>query len=66
VVAALDDPKGYAVPDPAEHKDRGLWIGKTPWDRILSVVYSEEDLPRYRIITAFDAEREWIDEYYRK
>ena len=28
--------------------------------------YSEEDLPLYRLITAFDAEGRWLDEYQRR
>ena len=66
VVAAFDDPNGYEVTDPANHEDRWLWIGKTPWDRFLAIVYSEQDLPLYRIITAFDAQGRWINEYYKK
>lgn len=30
------------------------------------VVYTEQDLPLYRIITAYDAERSWLDEYYQR
>jgi len=37
VVAALDDPAGYETPGLAEHEDRWLWIGRTPWDRLLMV-----------------------------
>jgi len=66
VVAAFDDSNGYEVHDPAKYEDRWLWIGKTPWDRILAIVYSEQDLPIYRIITAFEAEGKWIDEYYKR
>ncbi len=66
VVAAFDDPAGYEVPGLAENEDRWLWVGRTPWDRLLIVVYTEQDLPLYRIITAFDAEGRWIDEYYGK
>ena len=65
VVAAFDEPNGYEMPDPAGHEDRWLWIGRTPWDRVLAIVYSEQELPLYRIITAYDAERRWIDEYYQ-
>ncbi len=45
VVAALDDSEGYEIPDPADHEDRWLWVGRTPWNRILMIVYSEQDLP---------------------
>ena len=27
------------------------------------VIYAEDELPLYRIITAFDAEGEWLDAY---
>jgi hypothetical protein len=47
-----------------EPEDRWLWVGKTPWDRLLIIVYTKQDLPLYRIITAYDAEGRWIDEYY--
>jgi uncharacterized DUF497 family protein len=66
VVAALDDTAGYEVPGPAEHEDRWLWVGRTPWDRLLIVVYTEEDLPLYRIVTAFEAQGRWVDEYHRR
>lgn len=64
VVAAFDDPIGYEMPGQTEHEDRWLWIGRTPWDRLLMIVYTEQDLPLFRIITAFDAEGRWVDEYY--
>ena len=54
-VAAFDDPNGFEVPDPEGHEDRWMWIGATAAGRVLVVVYSEEDLPLYRFITAFDA-----------
>jgi uncharacterized DUF497 family protein len=66
VVAAFDDPYGYDSIDPNAHEDRWLWIGKTPWDRLLYIVYSDQDSPLCRIITAFDAEGRWIDEYYKE
>lgn len=66
VVSAFDDALGYEIPDPAEHEDRWLWVGRTLWDRVLIIIYSEEDLPLYRIITAFDAEGRWLDEYYQR
>ncbi len=66
VVASLDDFQGLEFPDPAGHEDRWLWVGKTPWERLLVVIYSEQDFPVYRIITAFDAKGRWIDEYDRR
>ena len=65
VVAAFDDPHGYEIDDPAGHEDRRMRIGITAGGRVLAIVYSEEDLPIYRLITAFDAERRWINEYHK-
>ena len=66
VVSAFDDPSGYEIADPAGHEDRRMWIGITTGGRVLAIVFSEEDLPIYRLITAFDAERRLRDEYYRR
>jgi len=66
VVSAFDDPAGYETHDPAEHEDCWLWVGQTYQGRVLLIVYTEEDLPLYRIITAFDAEGRWLDEYRRE
>lgn len=65
VVAAFDDPNGYEVPDPAGHVERWLWVGRTQQDRVIAIIYSEEELPLYRLITAYNAEGKWLDEYYR-
>ncbi|NUO80043.1 BrnT family toxin [candidate division KSB1 bacterium] len=66
VVSAFDDPNGFEAFDPLQHEERWLWVGKTYDDRLLIVVYTEQDLPLYRIITAYDAERSWLDEYYQR
>ncbi len=66
VVSAFDDPHGYELPDPAEHEGRWLWVGQTCRGRVLFIIYSEEDLPLYRMITAYDAEGRWLDEYGRQ
>ncbi len=66
VVSAFDDPNGYEIPDPAGHEDRRMWIGITAGGRVLAIVFSDEELPIYRLITAFDAERKLSDEYYRR
>jgi uncharacterized DUF497 family protein len=65
VVSAFDDQDGYEVTDPAGHEDRWMWVGQTVQGRVLGIIYSEEDLPLYRLITAFDAEGGWLDEYQR-
>ena len=66
VVAAFDDPNGFESQSLVEHEERWMWIWKTPWDRLLVIVYTDEDLPSLRIITAYDAEGKLIDEYYQR
>lgn len=67
VVDALEDPNGFEYSDDASLlSERWLWIGQTQNGRILLIVYSEEDLPLLRIITAFDAEHRWADEYKQR
>jgi uncharacterized DUF497 family protein len=63
VVSAFDDPNGYEVPDPAGHTDRWMWVGKAVHERVRVVIYSEEELPLSRVITAFAAEGSWRDVY---
>lgn len=64
VVSAMEDPKGREVFDEASYDEaRWIWLGATFAERILVVVYNEDELPYYRIITAFDAEGSWLDEY---
>ena len=65
-VSAFDDPDGYETADPAGHEDRWIRIGETASGRVLAIVCSEEDLPLYRFITAFDAEGRLLDEYYTR
>jgi len=66
VVSAFDDPEGYEMPGSVEHEDRWIWVGQTHQGRVLTIVYTEEDIPLYRIVTAFDAEGRWLNEYCRK
>ena len=66
VVAAFDDPNGYEIQDPAGHIDRWVWTGATAAGRVLTVTYSDEDLPLYRLITAFDTVGSRLDEYYHR
>ena len=65
VVSAFDDENGYEAPDPSGNEDRHIMVAKTKNERILFVVFSEEELPIYRLITAFDAEGKWLDEYHK-
>ena len=66
VVSAFEDPNGYEIADPTGHDDRWMWVGKTVDNRVLAIVFSDEELPIYRLITAYDAERRLLDEYYRR
>lgn len=66
VISAFDDSHGYELPDPNDHADRWLWIGKTCNGRVLFIIYSDEELPVYRIVTAYEAEGRWLDEYNRQ
>ncbi len=70
VVSAFDDPKGLEEPDPQGHSERYLLLARSHNDRILQIVYTddftEEGSMIYRIITAFDAGQEWVDEYQRQ
>lgn len=66
VVSAFDDQDGYELPDPSEHEERWMWVGRTHWNRVLVIVYTEQDLPLYRIITAFDAEGRWLNVYHQR
>ena len=65
MVSAFYDPVGYEMPDPAEHEDRWLWVGRTHQGRVLVIIYTEEDLPLYRIVTTFDAQGRWLNEYHK-
>jgi uncharacterized DUF497 family protein len=65
-IAALEDGNGYEAPDPQGHPDRCLYVGKTEAGRVLIVVYSDEELPVYRLITAYDAQGVWLDGYRRR
>lgn len=65
-VAAFDDPNGFEVSDLSGYEDRSRWIGVTAAGRVLVVVYSDEDVPLLRLITAFDADGSLRDEYYSR
>ena len=66
VVSAFYDLKWIRNRQPSGYEDRWMWIGKTVDNRVLAIIFFEEDLPLYRLITAFDAERRLVDKYYRR
>ena len=63
VVSALNDKTGFDVMVSQKYPDRWMWIGRTFKKRTLIVVFSDEELPIYRIITAYDAEGSYLHEY---
>lgn len=67
VVSAMEDPDGFEQPDEASNEeDQWIWLGQTFTGRVLVVVYSEEELPLYRLITSFEANGRWLDEYQQQ
>ena len=65
-VSAFDDPNGFEVSDLSGYEDRSRWIGTAASGRVLVVIYSDEDVPLLRLVTAFDATGSLRDEYYRR
>jgi uncharacterized DUF497 family protein len=70
VVSVFDDPKGLEQPDPSGHWERYMLVGRSASHRTLQVLYTEDYTEQgamiYRLITAFDAGKEWTDEYTRQ
>ena len=66
VVSAFDDPQGYYGPDPQGNENRWMLVAQTFSGRLLSIICSDENAPLHRLITAYDAERRFIDEYNRR
>ena len=63
---ALTDPYGFDAPAySTATEERYAYIGATDTGWVLFVVYTERDA-RLRIITAYPAEDEEADEYYRR
>ncbi len=66
VVSAFDDLNGYYRPDPQGNENRSMYVGKTFSGRILTVIFSDEEAPIQRLITAFEAQGEALNEYYKR
>jgi uncharacterized DUF497 family protein len=64
VVEALSDPLALETSDPQGHLDRCMVVGATA-ERVLQILYSDDELPLIRVITAFDANSRWRHEYER-
>ncbi len=63
VVSAFEDPFGFDVMDEHPTEERWIFIGQSDSKKLLQIVYSEEELPLLRLITAFEAGQEWKHEY---
>ena len=62
-IEAIADPNHNYHDDPQGNWGRSLIVGRTRTGRLLQVIISDEDLPIIRIITAYDAEKHWRQEY---
>ncbi len=63
VIDIFEDPQTLYETDPQGHVERQMAVGQTHSGRILQVIFSYEDAPLVRIITAFEASEAWRDEY---
>ncbi len=66
VVSAFDDHHGFDAPDPQGHLDRWMYIGKTVTNRVLIIIYIAEGEEFHRLITAYEAKGEILNEYYKR
>ncbi|MFP4598561.1 MAG: BrnT family toxin [Persicimonas sp.] len=51
--------------DPQGHQERMMAVGQTRSGRILQVIFTDEDAPLIRLVTAFDVSKEWEYEFKR-
>lgn len=63
VVSAVDDPQGYDE-DPQGHPERWMYVGQAVTNRVLAIIYIAEGEEVHRLITAYEAEGEILNEYY--
>lgn len=66
VVSAFDDNCGYDAPDPQGHPERWMYVGRSITDRVLVIIYIAEGEEFHRLITAFDAKGEVLNEYNKR
>lgn len=64
VVEALCDPLALEELDPRGHPGRYMVVGSCG-EQVLQVIYSDEELPLIRLVTAFEANSHWRNEYER-
>ncbi|MCK6508884.1 BrnT family toxin [Myxococcota bacterium] len=63
VVYAMEDPNSLDEQEFRNDEERWVSVGSTWEGRVIAVVYNCDEFPLYRIITAFQAEGSWLDEY---
>lgn len=63
VVDACENKSAIHTADPGDNLNRRMAVGGTRSGRVLQVIYTDEDAPLIRIITAFDASERWENEY---
>ena len=63
VLQVFEDPNALMVPDPQGNWEREMGVGCTWAGRLLQVLYTAEDYPLIRIITAFEGNKHWRREY---
>ena len=66
VVHAFEDLYALDEPDPQGHPERYMIVGLTHAQRLLHVIYTDEDLPLTRLITAFEANSYWSRMYEQR
>ena len=59
----MEDPNSLDEQEFRNNEERWVSVGETITERIIVVIYNNDEYPIYRIITAFEAEGRWLDEY---
>ncbi len=63
VVDVFEDSRTLYEADPQGNPERMMAVGATRQGRVLQVIFTYEDAPLVRIVTAFVASKEWTDEF---
>lgn len=65
VVEVFEAERTLYEADPQGDYSRSMAVGETRGGKILQIIFTDEDAPLLRIITAFVASTEWEDEFKR-
>jgi uncharacterized DUF497 family protein len=63
VIDTFEDVQTLYEQDPQGDVERQMAVGQTRGGRVLQVIFTYEDAPLVRVITAFDASKDWRHEY---